>query len=144
MLLPITCVKTAMVCEHETVTSIGCPFFFTGKEISNRVWCCLIHFNTNFCTCIQFRITLKSMKSQCHGQRKSHSMQLNSRPVSRTEFYTIVSFGSVIIKYKVSMCEINQNGTFDLNPYSTCRVIPCILVSNVQRTTNLSCDHFIS
>ena len=33
-------------------------------------------YSTNFCT--QFRITLKSMRSQCHGQRKSLNVQLNS------------------------------------------------------------------
>ena len=39
--------------------------------------------DTNFC--IQFRITLKSMRSQCHGQRESLNVQLNSRPVIRIE-----------------------------------------------------------
>ena len=39
--------------------------------------------NTNFC--VQFRITLKSTRSQCHGRRKSLIMQLNSRPVYHVE-----------------------------------------------------------
>ena len=37
---------------------------------------------------IQARATLKSMKNQCHGQRKSLTVQLNSRPVRRIELYT--------------------------------------------------------
>ena len=35
--------------------------------------------------CTQFRITLRSMGSKCDGQRKSLTVQLNSRPVRRTE-----------------------------------------------------------
>ena len=35
--------------------------------------------------CTRFRITLKSMGSKCDGQRKSLTVQLNSRPVRRTE-----------------------------------------------------------
>ena len=46
------------------------------------------HYNTNFC--IQFPILLKSMRNQCHGQRKSFTVQLNLRPVRRTEWCTIV------------------------------------------------------
>ena len=42
-------------------------------------------FNTNFC--IQFRIALKSMRNQCQGQRKSLTVQLNSRKVRIEEFY---------------------------------------------------------
>ena len=50
---------------------------------------------SNFCTnctnfCIQFRITLKSMRSQCHRQRKFLNMLLNLRPVRRIELYTKV------------------------------------------------------
>ena len=45
-------------------------------------------FNTDFC--IQFRITLKSIRSQCHGQRKTLNMQLNLRPVRRIELNTKV------------------------------------------------------
>ena len=33
----------------------------------------------------QFRITLRSMGSKCHGQRKSLTVQLNSRLVRRKE-----------------------------------------------------------
>ena len=44
--------------------------------------------NTNFC--IQFRITLKSMRSQCHGQNKSLTVQHNSRRVMRIASYTKV------------------------------------------------------
>ena len=45
-------------------------------------------FNTDFC--IQFRITLKSIRSQCHGQRKTLNMQLNLRSVRRIELNTKV------------------------------------------------------
>ena len=45
--------------------------------------------NTNFC--IHFVITLKSMRRQCHRQRKSLTMQLNSRPVGRVELCMKVS-----------------------------------------------------
>ena len=37
MTVLVTCGEAAMLCEQETVTSIGCPFFFTGKQSSNRV-----------------------------------------------------------------------------------------------------------
>ena len=37
--------------------------------------------------CIQFLIKLKSMRSQCSGQRKCLTVQLNSRPVRRIRFY---------------------------------------------------------
>ena len=37
--------------------------------------------------CIQFRIILKSMRSQCHEQRKSLAVQLNPWPMRRTELY---------------------------------------------------------
>ena len=37
-----------------------------------------------------FLITLKSMRSQCCGQRKSLTVQLNLRPVMRIELYTKV------------------------------------------------------
>ena len=43
---------------------------------------------TNFC--IQFQIILKSMRSQCHGQRKSLTVQLISTPVRRIELHTKV------------------------------------------------------
>ena len=39
---------------------------------------------------IQFQIILKSMRSQCHGQRKSLTVQLISTPVRRIELYTKV------------------------------------------------------
>ena len=46
---------------------------------------------------IQLRITLRSMRSQCYGKRKSFTVQLNSRPVWRIELYTKVCTVSFLI-----------------------------------------------
>ena len=59
---------------------IKCDPKFPPKDIFNNI--------TNFC--IQFRITLKLMRNQFHGQRKSLTVQLNLWPVMRIEFYTKV------------------------------------------------------
>ena len=59
---------------------IKCDPKFPPKDIFNNI--------TNFC--IQFRITLKFMRNQFHGQRKSLTVQLNLWPVMRIEFYTKV------------------------------------------------------
>ena len=44
--------------------------------------------NTNFC--LQFQITLRSVGSQWHGQRKSLTVQSNLRPMSGINLYTKV------------------------------------------------------
>ena len=69
--------RNIRLCKKYTKVTwdVGCVFSKTGQ-----LW--LIH-NTGIC--IQFRITLRSMRSKCHGQRKSLAVQLNSRPVRRIE-----------------------------------------------------------
>ena len=54
-----------------------CNFYKFAKNLK------FPRFNTRIC--IHFRITLRSMRSKCDGQRKSLTVQLNSRPVRRIE-----------------------------------------------------------
>ena len=81
-------------------------FNYRGTTINLNRKIQMMESNTN--PCIQFRITLESMRSQCHGQRKSFTMQLNSRWVRRIELYTNVCTES---EYKSSITKAN------LNPY---------------------------
>ena len=60
---------------------------------------------------IQFRITLKSMRNHCHGQRKSITVQLNLKPVRRIELCTKVRTDTLLkppVRAKnITLAEIN-------------------------------------
>ena len=64
------------------------------------------HYITKFC--IQFRITLQSMSSRWQWQRKSLTVQLNSRPVRRIELYMKVCTGR-IFTMKLLLVEVTGN-----------------------------------
>ena len=66
-------------------------------EVKNRY--AIIRFSTNFC--IQFQITLKSMRRQCCGQIRSLIVQLDLRPMRRIELYTKVCYVSKVLELHV-------------------------------------------
>ena len=59
-------------------------------------------YTTNFC--IEFQITLKFMRGQCHGQRQSLTVQLNSKSVRRTDLYTKVCTDLDLRENPVNYC----------------------------------------
>ena len=45
---------------------------------------------------VSFANLVKSVRNQCHGQRKSLTVLLNSRPSRRIELYTKVCYNAAI------------------------------------------------
>ena len=80
------------------ITRTTLPHTLWFNVTDNGTWC---HLNyTRFTRAIQEIETLRSMRSKCDGQRKSLTVQLNSRPVRRIELirkYCIISLLAFLV-----------------------------------------------